>query len=78
MANPGNAAVTYQIKIAGVVMPTSAVNPGTIPAHSKVTPTFPGTMKGPVEVISTGGNVMVSQRVLWNGYFNEVLGTVLN
>jgi len=32
----------------------------------------------PVEVTSSGGNVMSSQRVLWNGYFNGVLGTVLN
>lgn len=44
----------------------------------KVTPTFPGTMGGPAEVTSTGGTVITSQRVLWNGYFNEVQGTVLN
>ncbi len=78
VANPGDTPVTYQIKIAGVVMPTSAGNPGTIAAHDKVTPTFPGNMNGPVEVISTGGNVMVSQRVLWKGFLNEVLGSVLN
>ncbi|MHB1389821.1 MAG: WD40/YVTN/BNR-like repeat-containing protein [Thermoleophilia bacterium] len=77
VANPGNADVTYQIKIAGVVQPITADNPGTIPAHGKVTPTFPTKIGGPVEVTSTGGPVMASQRVLWNGYFNEVLGTVL-
>ena len=78
VANPGDTQVTYQIKIAGQVMPTTLGNPGTIPAHGKVAPTFPGTMDGPVEVVSNGGNVIASQRVLWNGFFNEVLGTVLN
>jgi hypothetical protein len=78
VANPTDNPVSYEIKIAGNPMPTSPDNPGSIPAHGKVTPLFPGTMDGPVEVTSTGGNVMVSQRVLWNGYFNEVLGTVLN
>ena len=78
VANPGDTPVTYQIKIAGQVQPTTADNPGTIPAHGKVTPTFPTEKGGPVEVTSTGGPVMASQRVLWNGYFNEVLGTVLN
>ena len=49
------------------------------------TPTFPTKMGGPVEVRAwtdgtktTPANVMASQRVLWNGFFNEVLGTVLN
>ncbi|MCL6107138.1 MAG: protease pro-enzyme activation domain-containing protein [Actinobacteria bacterium] len=37
-------------------------------------PDFPGKMGGPVNVTSTGGPVLASQRVLWNGYFNEVLG----
>lgn len=78
VANPSDNLATYEIKIGGVTMPTSAANPGTIPPHGRVTPTFPGVMNGPVEVTSTGANVMVSQRVLWNGYFNEVLGTVLN
>ncbi|MBE3066238.1 MAG: hypothetical protein IMZ73_02240, partial [Chloroflexi bacterium] len=78
VANPTDTPVTYQIKIAGSAMPIGPSNPGTILAHDKVVPTFPGTMNGPVEVIATGGNVMVSQRVTWNGYFNEVLGTVLS
>jgi len=77
IANTGSSQVTYQIKIAGQIMATSSANPGVIPAGGKVVPEFPGTMNGPVEVISTGGNIMVSQRALWNGYFNEVLGTVL-
>jgi len=77
VTNPGTQSVTYQIKIAGSVMPTSSTNPGTIPAGGKVAPQFPGIINGPVEVIASG-NVMVSQRVTWNGYMNEVLGTVLS
>ncbi|MHB1391309.1 MAG: hypothetical protein ACYCXF_08820 [Thermoleophilia bacterium] len=43
----------------------------------QVTPTYAGAMGGPVKV-SSDIPVISSQRVLWNGYFNEVLGTVLN
>ncbi|MHB1390905.1 MAG: S8 family serine peptidase [Thermoleophilia bacterium] len=71
--NPGGTQVNYVIKIGGATMPVSVANPGTIPAHGRVTPTFPGKMAGPVEV-TADGNIMVSQRVLWNGFFNEVLG----
>lgn len=46
---------------------------GNLAPGQKVTPTFPGTMAGPVEV-TTSGPVMASQRVLWKGYFNEVVG----
>ncbi|MFA5802371.1 MAG: hypothetical protein WC911_07830 [Thermoleophilia bacterium] len=48
-----------------------------------VTPQF-ARRGGPVEVKATDPdtgasvNVISSQRVLWHGYFNEVLGTVLN
>ena len=64
-------------------------NPGFIAPSGNVTPIFSGLMGGPVEVrtcsqpFTTGGScpgatppVVASQRVLWNGYFNEVLGTV--
>ena len=43
-------------------------------------PSFVGKMGGPVNVTavkagtSTAANIIASQRVLWNGYFNEVLG----
>ncbi len=74
IANPGTVPVTYQIKIAGKNVPRGS---GTIPAGGRVTPTFPGLMAGPVEVTASD-NVMASQRVTWNGYFNEVLGTVLS
>ena len=44
------------------------------------TPAFPGKMGGPVKVAAVlqgtanGRPVIASQRVLWNGYFNEVWG----
>jgi hypothetical protein len=75
VANPNSNTIYYSIKIGGKVMPgysNTALVPGGI-----VTPTFPGTMEGPVEVVADG-DVIASQRVLYNGYFNEVLGTVLN
>ncbi|MHB9053912.1 MAG: transglycosylase SLT domain-containing protein [Thermoleophilia bacterium] len=68
VANPGTAAVTYEIKIAG-----NRVSSGSLAPGQKATPTFPGTMAGPVEVTASGP-IMASQRVLWNGFFNEVLG----
>ncbi|MHB1391170.1 MAG: YCF48-related protein [Thermoleophilia bacterium] len=58
---------------------------GTIDPGQKVTPTFPTKIGGPVEVRAwtdsgkaTAAKVMTSQRVLHNGFFNEVLGMVLN
>jgi len=76
VANPSaSATVTYEIKIDGVVYPGGS---GTLGPGQRATPTFPGQRAGPVEVTSTGGPVMASQRVLYNGYFNEVLGTVLD
>ncbi len=91
IANPSASTdVYYQIKIAGQVMPTAPTNPtnpGVISASGRVTPIFPGIIGGPVEITAWSGdpdatkgtpaNVMVSQRVLWNGFFNEVLGTVI-
>ncbi|RJQ44012.1 MAG: hypothetical protein C4534_07190 [Gaiellales bacterium] len=62
---------------------------GTIEPLYNVTPTFPGVMGGPVEVRAwisetdpqSGQQkklepalVFASQRVLWNGYFNEIVG----
>ncbi len=82
--------VYYQVSIAGQVMPQAKDNPGVIAPGKNVTPMFDGTMNGPVEVRScsqafspngscpgTTPNLIASQRVLWNGYFNEVLGTTL-
>jgi photosystem II stability/assembly factor-like uncharacterized protein len=74
IANPSTTqAVNYVVKVGGVTRASGSLAPG-----ARVTPDFRGLVGGPVEVTSTGGPVMASQRVLWNGYFNEVLGTVLN
>ena len=74
VANLNDTPVTFQVKIGGVPQPCGSC---TIAAHDRITPVFPGTMNGPVEVTASAP-VMASQRVLWNGYFNEVLGTVLS
>lgn len=65
--------VGYSIKIGGVVQPCPSPGGCVIPAGGKVTPTFPGQMSGPVEVAASGP-VLASQRVLWKGHFNEVVG----
>ncbi len=72
IANPNPFAVTATIKLGSTAIGTYTIAPG-----KNATPTFSGKMGGPVEV-SASGNVIASQRVLYNGYFNEVLGTVLN
>lgn len=83
VANPGDQSVYYEIIIGS--QPVVVGASGTILPGQNATPNFPGTMGGPVEVRAwtddaktTPAEVMASQRVLWNGYFNEVLGTVLN
>lgn len=79
IANPGSEAVRAEVYIAGELMKDAAGNQYyDIAPGANVTPRYDGVMAGPVEVKSTGGDVMVSQRVLWNGHFNEVLGTVLD
>ncbi len=68
VANPSASPVTATIKVGGKTMGAHSIAPG-----RNVTPVFPGTMGGPVEVSATD-YVIASQRVLYNGYFNEVLG----
>jgi len=72
VSNQSGHTISYTIKVTG-----NPVASGTLAAGASVTPTFPGVMGGPVEVIADGP-VMASQRVLYNGYFNEVLGTALS
>lgn len=56
-----------------------------IPLSGRDIPAFPGQIGGPVEVkgyldsgcATTPTGIMASQRVLWKGYFNETLGTVI-
>ncbi|MCL5883498.1 MAG: N-acetylmuramoyl-L-alanine amidase [Actinobacteria bacterium] len=80
VSNPNAFPVNYEIRIAGTLFGS-----GTLQAGASATPTFPGTIGGPVEVKATTtcpspqpANILASQRVLWNGSFNEVTGTVLD
>lgn len=77
--------VEYEIKIAGTVQATGII-PSISDPYPSVYWTKPGYMGGPVEVrawkLNDNGtrsaeacNILVSQRVLWNGHFNEVLGS---
>ncbi len=75
VSNPGldhagvsQGAVTATIKVAGNTIWSGSIAPG-----ADVTRTFPGKMGGPVQVTASGDTI-ASQRVLYNGYFNEVLG----
>lgn len=71
VANAGQQAAQVDIFIAGNKMGSYS-----IPAGENVTPQFPNLMDGPVQVVSTNGQpIIVSQRVLWGGSFNEVMGT---
>ncbi|MCL4473008.1 MAG: hypothetical protein M1455_03590 [Actinobacteria bacterium] len=83
ISNPTDKPLYAEVRIAGVTVWGDVVNP-----YDNKTPTFPGRMGGPVEVeawkseTAPGGIqlkrtpylVFASQRVLWNGYFNEIVG----
>ncbi|MHB1362029.1 MAG: beta strand repeat-containing protein [Thermoleophilia bacterium] len=76
VVNTNSSSVYYEVTVNGI--PRAS---GDIAANKDVIPALPGIMGGPVEVKawtdsgkSTPANVMTSQRVLWNGYFNETLG----
>ncbi len=78
IANPGSSAVEADIYIGGQRMNDTAY---LIEAGGTVTPEFPGILAGPVEVIahepgdpSVPRDVIATQRVLWKGDFNEVMG----
>ncbi len=86
VSNPTSAPVTAEIWIAGGRMAVLTIAPG-----ATQTPTFPGVMSGPVEVRgydsatynpanpgSPNRAVFTSQRVFWNGHFNEVEGMSLD
>ncbi len=79
VGNPNSSKIYYEISVAGVVRAEGKLVPGQL-----VEPTFNGLVGGPVEVDAwTDGSkakpqpVIASQRVLWNGFFNETLGTNL-
>jgi hypothetical protein len=79
VANPPDASgpIYYEVWIAG----NKVKDGGPIPPGGNETPTFPGTIGGPVQVKSysdaahaSSADSIASQRVLWNGYFNENWG----
>lgn len=85
VTNPGSGNVAAEVWIAGQRVAILNIAPG-----QSQTPTFPGVMNGPVEVrgydLATynpnnpgtpNREVFTSQRVLWQGHFNEVEGMVL-
>jgi len=66
--NPQTANV--QIRIGGILVGQYAIPPG-----GRITPVYPGVMNGPVEVRETSGRgLLVSQRVIYNSSFNELMG----
>jgi hypothetical protein len=79
VANPPDAPtqIYYEIWIAGV----KVKNGGPIASGGNETPTFPGTIGGPVEVKSfsdaahtVAADSIASQRIIWGPSFGEVLG----
>lgn len=93
IANPpgdATANVYYKVNIAGTdrndgSAPAGSTCKGPIADNGNRTPRFNNLIGGPVEVrtfsdsaCTVAADGIASQRVLYNGYFNEVLGTVLN
>ncbi len=82
VSNINNYPVYYEIEIPGTDVGQRPGARGVIPPGQSATPTFPGKMGGPVSVHAwTDANrtveapVMSSQRVLYQGFINEVVGT---
>ncbi|MHB9111996.1 MAG: M23 family metallopeptidase [Thermoleophilia bacterium] len=88
VTNPGIVALYYEITIGG--SDPGSGSAGTLEPGRYAFPAFAGMIGGPVEVKawrtnpdgspnrSQPADVLASQRVLWNGFFNEVVGTVLS
>jgi hypothetical protein len=84
-AEPLDVRVTFMDTASGEVTELKTVPVYTDP-DATWTPFYAGKMGGPVEVkacvqngswdnVADRRNVIASQRVLWNGQFNETLGT---
>jgi hypothetical protein len=83
ITNPGTESVYYEVSIAGE--DPGPGSSGTIQPGQSASPVFPGKIGGPVEVRAyrdatraQPAAIVASQRVIWNGHLNEVLGTVLD
>ena len=69
VGNPSPSEIHVSIEIDGVtVLERRPVGPGSI-----ITPNFPGTIGGPVEV-TADGPVVTSRRTLWGKDFTELIG----
>jgi hypothetical protein len=73
VANPSTSSANVSIYIG------SAKYNYTIPAGGKITPRYSGVQNGLVRVISTNGvKILASERAVYNGSFNEVMGYPAN
>ncbi len=70
VCNEGSSQAAVDVYIGGKPKGSYIVNPG-----QEITPHYPNTMDGPVEVISKNGQpLLTSQRVIFGRTFNEVIG----
>ncbi len=70
IGNMGSASTNVQVYIAGALKGTYDLSPG-----GRITPEYPGTVGGPVKVISANGQpLIVSQRVIYQSAFSETVG----
>lgn len=80
VANIQPVSIHYEITGPGISPAAYPEASGNLLPGANATPVFPGRIGGPLQVkawiqgTSTPIPVMASQRVLWNGYFNEVVG----
>lgn len=69
IGNPGGSAVTANVTIGG-----QSLGPFDVAPNTSIFPTFEGVTGGPVHVVATGGQVVVSQRAIWGGISMEEVG----
>ena len=81
VANPGAGSIYYEIATPGLDTGSDPGASGMLGPGGIAIPAFPGLMGGPVEVRAwtasdkvTPASIIASQRVLYNGYFNELVG----
>lgn len=73
IGNTSQQTANVQIRIGGVLMDQYSIPPG-----DRITPVYPGVINGPVEVRETSGRgLIVSQRVIYNSSFNELMSSPL-
>ncbi|MBI5870371.1 MAG: PD40 domain-containing protein [Actinobacteria bacterium] len=81
VSNPNDYEIYYEISMPGLDTAGDIRAHGILGPGDTVTPTFPGFIGGPVQVSAwrdsqknVTASIYSSQRVLWNGYFNELTG----